>query len=164
MSVAGDIMRSYPDPGGVVRRLLDDGRREDRALAMLMGGAAASFLAQIPPAIRRADGVEAVPLDGRIAGALFATLFVLPLLAFAVAAASRLAARVLGGQGTGYGARLALFWALLAVAPLVLAQGLVGGIPALDPIAPAAGVLVFLAFLWIWMAGLKASEFPGTRA
>ena len=33
----------------------------------------------------------------------------------------------MGGQGSAYGARLAVFWALLSSAPLVLLNGLVAG-------------------------------------
>ncbi len=75
-------------------------------------------------------------------GALMATLFLLPPLAYALAAISHLVARALGGRGTGYGARMALFWSLLAVSPLMLLQGLVRGFLGEGPALTATGLVV----------------------
>jgi hypothetical protein len=43
---------------------------------------------------------------------LMALVFIAPLFFYLLAAISHGVARVLGGKGTGFGARLALFWAL----------------------------------------------------
>ncbi len=75
-------------------------------------------------------------------GALMATLFLLPPLAYLLAAISHLVARAFGGKGTGYGARVALFWSLLAVSPLMLLQGLVRGFIGEGPALMATGVVV----------------------
>jgi hypothetical protein len=78
---------------------------------------------------------------------------------YLLAAASHLGARALGGTGSGYGARLALFWALLAVAPLMLLQGLVAGFLGAGTQLIAVSALVFAAFVLIWFAGLRVAEF-----
>jgi hypothetical protein len=85
-------------------------------------------------------------------------LFVAPLGLYAIAAFSHLVARLLGGQGTWYGARMALFWALLAAAPLWLLWGLVAGLIGPGPALSATGVVALGAFLAIWIAGLFAVE------
>ena len=45
MSALTDIAATYRGPGGVLRRLLARGQREDRALAILMAGCALVFVA-----------------------------------------------------------------------------------------------------------------------
>ncbi len=161
MSVLADMLASLRNPRPVVRRLLAAGRREDRALAILMAAAALIFVSQWPRAARQAHLDPSMPLDGRLSGALLSSVFLLPLLAYGVAALSHLFARVLGGRGTGFGARIALFWALLVSAPLMLAQGLVAGLAGPGIWQTAAGTAVFAAFLWVWLAGLWAAETEG---
>jgi hypothetical protein len=159
VAVTTAILATYRDPGGMVRRMLAGPRREDRALAMLMAAAGMAFVAQWPVMRRAAILDPSIPLEGRMSGALMATLFVLPLSAYLLAGASHALSRLAGGRGTFYGARLALFWALLAVSPLMLLQGLVAGLIGPGPALLATGIVVFGAFLWIWIAGLRAAEF-----
>jgi hypothetical protein len=64
----------------------------------------------------------------------------------------------MGGQGTGYGARVALFWSLLAVSPLMLFQGLVRGFVGPGPGLTATGIVVALAFLALWINALIEAE------
>ena len=140
-----------------MRRLLAMGPREDRALAFLMGACLIFFVAQWPSIARRAH-LDGRDMDTDLAGALFATLFLLPLVFYAVAGLSRLLARGLGGRGTGYGARLALFWSLLAASPLVLLNGLVAGFIGSGPELTMVGGLWLAVFLWFWMRGLIIAE------
>ncbi|WP_343078887.1 YIP1 family protein [Ostreiculturibacter nitratireducens] len=159
MGVASDIVATYRAPRRVVRRLLASGQREDRALAVLMGACLLLFVAQWPVAARAAYLEPDVPLEARLASAFLASMFILPLFAYAVAGISHLAARAFGGAGTFWRARIALFWALLAAAPLQLLYGLVGGF-----IGPGAqlrfiGFVVFGIFILIWGAGLRVAEF-----
>jgi hypothetical protein len=158
MAVSDDILRSYRAPGAVVARILASGRREDRALAILIGAGLLIFIGQWPGAARAAHLDPAVPLQARLSGALMATLFILPLAAYLLAGLSHLAARAMGGRGSFYSARVALFWALLAVAPLMLLHGLVAGFIGPGPGLTLVGTIVFAAFLWIWIAGLVAAE------
>ena len=114
MAITQDIVATYRGPGAVMRRLLARGQREDRALAILMAGCLLVFVSQWPPLARQAhfDGQELNPLLG---GALLAWVMIAPLIFYGLAALSHLLARALGGQGSFFGARLALFWALALV-------------------------------------------------
>jgi len=156
MAISTDILASYLHPRAVIRRKLDQGVREDRALALLMAACAFNLVAQGPGLARAAALDPSRPLDARIGGSALATLFLLPLLAYGLAALSHLVARAFGGQGSGYGARLALFWALLAIAPGALAQGLARGFSESGQMA--IGGLMLALFLWLWLAALIEVE------
>jgi hypothetical protein len=91
-------------------------------------------------------------------GALLGTLFLLPPIAYAVAALSHLVARAFGGTGSFFSARLALFWALLAVSPLMLLQGLVRGFIGPGPALTLVGLAVLATFLVLWVTSLIESE------
>lgn len=157
MSIGGDMLRSWRAPGRVVAGLLAAGPREDRALAHLMIGCALVFVAQWPRLARAAAADPAVPLSARLGGALFATLFLLPLILYGVAAASHLLMRACGRPPGWAGARVALFWALLAASPLILADGLVQGLAGPGGPADLVGWGALAAFLWLWGAGLAAA-------
>lgn len=167
MSMTGRILASWRAPRPVVRGLLAAGVREDRAFAMLFVACLLMFVAQMPRLAREAHFDPSVPLDARIGGALMAMMFMVPLIAYLVAGISHVVAKLLGGQGSFYTARVALFWSLLTVAPLMLLQGLVAGFIGPGPQATVLGVLVALGFLWQWGNGLVAAEqaaAPGTEA
>ncbi|MBE0453899.1 YIP1 family protein [Roseovarius autotrophicus] len=153
MSVALDIAATYRGPRRVVRRLLEMGTREDRALALLMAGCAVVFIAQWPRLAREAH-LAGEALNPRLAGALLGWIVIAPLMFYLLAFLSQLVARVIGGRVTGFGARLALFWAFLATSPLLLLHGLVAGF-----IGPGVGLTIVGAiwcgvFLWFWISGL----------
>lgn len=158
MAVSSDIIASYRDPSGVVSRMLAGPVREDRALALLIGAGVLIFVAQWPVAARGAHLDPSVPLDARLSGALMASLFIVPLLAYGLAALSHLAARAVGGQGSFYRARIALFWALLATAPLMLGHGLIAGMVGPGVGLTLVGLVVFAVFLRIWLSGLFVAE------
>lgn len=158
MPVTLDILRAWRSPRRLIREKLDAGPREDRALATLMGASALIFVAQWPGLSRAAHFDPSVPLEARLSGALLATVFMLPLLAYVIGAASHLLARLLRGKGTWFGARLALFWALLAVSPLMLFNGLVAGFIGAGPTATLVGVLVMVGFLYLWINMLIEAE------
>jgi hypothetical protein len=158
MAVTTDILQTWRSPARVIRAKLDGGAREDRALATLFGACFLLFVAQWP-ALSRASFLDpSVPLDARIGGALMGAIFLLPLLAYAVAGVARLVARALGGKGTGLGARMALFWAMLAVSPVVLFHGLLRGFVGEGVQATVVGLLVLAAFLYLWLAMMIEAE------
>lgn len=146
----------------MMARLLSMGRREDRALAFLLVGCILLFTAQAPWQARQALHDPGVPLSARLYWSGLFFMFVLPVLAYAIAAASHIAARLIGGQGSWYGARLALFWAMLAISPLSLLAGLMQGL-APGPGADTLGVVVTAAFLWLWLGGLGRAETGGAE-
>lgn len=157
MPVTRDIVATYRGPRRVVRRLLDMGVREDRALVILIGACVVVFVGQWPRLAREAYLTEQA-LNPLLGASLLAWLFIAPLLLYALALVSHGIARLVRGRGTAYGARLALFWAFLAASPLILLHGLVAGF-----VGPGAGLqLVGLIwcgiFGWFWLSGLYEAE------
>ena len=164
MGVTADIRRSLAQgPRQVVREHLARGVSESRALAFLMIGCGLVFVAQWPRLMRiaRVEGDEFARL---VAYALLGWMIIWPLVFYAVAGVTHVVSRLMGGQGTGYGARLALFWSWLAAAPLGLLTGLLAGLTGSAALANGAGVLwmgVFVAF-W-WLAQKEAAAMPRTH-
>jgi nitrogen fixation/metabolism regulation signal transduction histidine kinase len=132
------------------------GAREDRALAFLMGFCVIAFVAQLPRLARDAH-LTGEDLSMMMAGALMGSVFILPLVLYLVAGLTYLVRRALGRPGTSFGARLALFWSLLASTPLLLLYGLVGGFVGPGPALQGVGLVWVLIFLWFWIASLRAS-------
>ncbi|WP_037315543.1 YIP1 family protein [Ruegeria halocynthiae] len=157
MPVTSDIVATYRGPGRVVRRLLDLGPREDRALVFVMAFCVVAFIAQMPNLARRAH-LEGLELNMLMGGALLGSVIILPLLFYFLAFASYGAARLFGGGGTAYGARLALFWALLASTPLILLNGLVAGLIGPGPTLTLVGVVWLVIFVWFWLSGLRQAQ------
>ncbi|WP_227285556.1 MULTISPECIES: YIP1 family protein [Paracoccaceae] len=161
MAVTTDIVQSWRRPRRVIRRLLDMGRREDRALVYLILACLLIFVAQWPRLQREAILMPERPLDALIGAALFGWLFIAPLLFYAIGMLSHLVARMLGGKGTGYSARLALFWSLLATSPAFLFYGMVAGFIGPGPAQTMVGVGLLLAFVVIWgMTLIEAEQAP----
>lgn len=158
MSVTGDIVATWRRPRQVMRKLLDMGQREDRALMFLIVACGLIFVAQWPALSRAAYLDPSVPLDARIGGALFAWFFVMPVTCYGIAALSRLVARALGGRGTWYAARLALFWSLLAATPAWLLYGLVAGFIGPGVGEQITGALLAVVFLSFWGISLREAE------
>ena len=158
MAVTTEILESWRAPARVIRRKLAAGEREDKALATLFGACFLLFVAQWP-ALSRASFLDpSVPLDARLGGALMGAIFLLPLLAYAMAAVARLVARAMGGRGSGFGARIALFWAMLAVSPLVLFHGMIRGFLGEGIQATVVGLLVLAGFLYLWISMMIEAE------
>ena len=158
MTITVDILRSWRHPRAVIREKLAAGEREDRALAVLMAASLFLFVAQWPSLSRAAFLDPTTPLEARLGGALLACLFILPLLAYGLALISHLIARSIGGSGTGFGARLALFWAMLAISPAMLLQGLTAGFVGPSPALYLVQGIVTIGFIWMWIAMLVEVE------
>lgn len=158
MAVTGDIAAMYRRPRAVVRRLLAMGEREDRALIWLIVACGLIFVAQWPRLSREAHLNPDVPLQALLGGALMGWLFLAPLILYAVAAASRIVAGLIGGQGTWYTARLALFWSLLAAVPLWLLTGMVAGFIGPGPALRLTGGVALGVFLLFWGLSLVETE------
>ncbi|MCE8519930.1 YIP1 family protein [Ruegeria sp. 1NDH52C] len=159
MPVTRDIAASYRGPARVMRHLLDMGQREDRALAFVMAFCVIAFVAQLPALARRAH-LEQADLNMLMGGALLGSVFLLPLLFYVIALLSHWVARMLGGQGSAYGARLALFWSLLASTPLVLLNGLVAGFIGPGPALSLVGLIWVAVFAWFWLTNLREAQRP----
>lgn len=160
MPVTTDITATYVRPARVMQRLLAMGQREDRALIFLMAACVIVFIAQMPRLSREAH-LTGQDLNMLLGGALLGWLFLAPLFFYALAGLSHVIAKILGGQGDWYGARLALFWAILASTPMILLHGLVAGFIGPGPQLQAVGFVWLVLFLWFWISGLRQSERPG---
>lgn len=157
MGVASDILRAYVSPRAVFRGRLRGGAREDHALVILMVACLLIFVGQWP-ALQR-EAVETGQEFQMLVGAtLFAWLFIMPLAAYAVGSLSHLIARPLGGAGTAYSARFALFWALLVASPLWLLVGLVAGFIGPSVQLQLVGAVALAAFLVHWGMNLWTAE------
>ena len=160
MAATQDIVATYRGPGRVVSRLLGQGVREDRALIILMLGCLIFFVAQTPRLAREAfeTGEE---LNGLLAASLMALVFIAPLIFYLIAGLVYLLARLLGLGLSGYGARLSLFWALLAASPVILLWGLTAGFVGPGIELSLVGAIWCGVFLWFWIAGLIAASRDG---
>lgn len=162
MAVTRNISATYRGPGRVVAGLLALGQREDRALAYLMAGCLVVFVAQMPKLAREAH-LTGEDLNMLMGATLLAWVFIAPLGFYCLAGISHLVAKIFRGQGTHYGARLALFWALLASSPLMLLNGLVAGFIGSGLELQVVGFLWFATFMWFWIGGLVAAERVGGK-
>jgi len=164
MPVTTDIVRTWRSPRIVIREMLDQGQREDRAVAYLIIGCFLIFVAQWPRLSRKAAGFDLAPgaetpeLTQLIAYEFMAWLMIWPLALYILAAISHLVAKVLGGQGHWYGARLALFWGMLASVPVLLLHGLTAGFIGPGPQTNLVGTVWVFGFLWIWIQGMREAE------
>jgi len=152
MSVTTDIVESWRRPQTVVRRHLQRGRSEAFAFSLLFVFLLVSFIAQIPGAARVTALDPAVPMSAQMLAKGLGLLATIPVF-YGLAALSQLAMRGVGG---GYGARIALFWSLVAVSPLVLLVGLVAGMIGTGNQLVLCGVLTFAAFVFQWVTALNA--------
>lgn len=157
MSVTNDIVASWRNPGKATLRHLSRGRSEAFAFALLVVFLILAFVARWPTAARVSALQPEVPVFPQLMAAGLATLATIPVW-YGLAALSRLAAGAMGGSGSWYGARIALFWSLVAVSPLVLLTGLVAGMIGPGTQLSLVGSITFVAFLIHWLLALKAVE------
>lgn len=164
MVVTNDMMRTWRKPREVMRKLLAQGQREDRALAYLMAACIVIFIAQWPRLSRLAAGFDLAPdavvpeLSQLIAYEFLGWLMVWPLMFYVIGGVSHVLAKLVGGQGTWYAARLALFWSLLATTPAALLYGLMAGFLGNASGTHLVGAIWLGAFAVIWLQTLREAE------
>ena len=154
MSVASDILRTYRTPRDVLRARIGASEREDRALATLMGACVLIFVAQWPRLSREAFEDPSIELNALMAGALFGWVLIAPLFFYTLALVVHWILKAARRNSTGYKSRTALFWALLAAAPLWLLSGLMAGFVGPSSGTSLAGIIALGSFLVFWGAGL----------
>lgn len=162
MTVTTDLIATWRRPRGILRQHLARGQSETFALSFLLIFLVLAFVGQWPVAAREAYLAGEPSALPRILARALAVLATIPFW-YALAALGRLAARAMGGQGTWYGARMALFWALAAVGPLMLLQGLVSGMIGSGPALTLVSLLVGAGFLWLWATLLHEAETGASR-
>lgn len=160
MAVTDNIVATYRAPGRAMREILSGERHEARALSYLLAALMIIHVAQWPAMSRAAVLQPDVPMSQRLFAAFLAVLAAIPVF-YGLAALSHLMLRAFGGGGSYFGARIALFWALLAVTPLMLLQGLVAAFAGPGTLLMLTGLAVFAVFLWFWGTGLRIAEFGG---
>ncbi len=172
MSATTDILQIWRRPAEIFRAKLNQGAREDRALAVLLGACGLMFVARWPQLAREAHfarlaaeqagtPLDQVPnLQALMGITLFALMFFAPVLIFLFGTLTGVVLRACKVQISDYRARLSLFWALLATTPAMLLQGMIAGM-----VGPGAGLLIIqflvaLAFLWLWTRLLREAAKP----
>ncbi len=155
MSISNDVLRAWVRPRAVMRGLLDRGEKESRALIILMAGCLLTWVAQWPRLSREATSGLDIPVEALIQEALVVWLFFVPLVAYVLAVVIYLVARLLRTNVTGYGARLALFWTLLASAPASLLFGLSSGFLGDSAGTSLVGGVLIAGFIWILGQSLR---------
>ncbi|SNT74359.1 hypothetical protein [Paracoccus seriniphilus] len=148
------IMASWWAPRRVVRGL--SAMPERVKLVVLMVAMLIFLIAQAPLRAREAQLDPSVPFEARMSGALLAVLFLMPLLAYALASLLSFVLRLTPWRLSAEDSRLALFWALLAVSPAMLLWGLVGGMIGPGPALTLVQIVAGLGFLGIWCGGISA--------
>jgi hypothetical protein len=162
MAAVEDILRSYRRPRVVVREHLARLRSEPRLFTFLFSALVMIFVAQWPRLARQHFEAPEVPMQGLMLGTAVALAATVPFF-YALAFLGTLGARIFRGRGDGYGGRLALFWALFAVSPLMLLHGLTLGMVGYGAQADAVSVVVFAVFMLFWIAGLRVTQFEAPR-
>lgn len=159
MSTVSAILRSYRAPREVIETHRASGADEATGLTWLFVACILFFVAELPELARKShlEGGD-VPVSSLALPTFYGVVLLAPLMFLLIAAASHLIAKLLGGQGGWLDARLALFWSLLAVAPLVLFQGLIAGFVGPGPALNLSAILVAIVFLFLWINCLYALE------
>ncbi|MEO5613912.1 MAG: YIP1 family protein [Cypionkella sp.] len=157
MSVTTDIVQAWRQPKVVIGRHLQRPKSEPFVFSLLVAFLLLAFVSLWPFLSRQTVQQPEVPMLQRLVASGLALLASIPFW-YLFAAVSRWIAKVMGGQGSYYTARLALFSALLAVTPGMLLQGLVAGMIGPGLQANLVAALVGLGFVWIWMSMLWEAE------
>ncbi len=158
------IAHAWADPRGAMAEEVAAGLSESRALVHLVLACGLFFLASLPAALREAPALDIDdPVTGAVAAHLFAWAAVAPMAAYGLAALVHLVARAFGGRGGYLGARAALFWSGLVVAPAAVILALVGvGVQlAFGRLLPWLGWLDYaglVLWLWVFSASLAVAE------
>jgi hypothetical protein len=153
MSISTDIGQSWFAHRKVVRRHLARGQSEPFIFTFLFVFLLLAFVARYPGAARVAMDDPATPLAPQLLGIAMGLVVTIPFF-YALAALSHVVGRALGGKSTWFGARLALFWSLVAASPLVLLQGLVAGLIGAGVQNTIVGGAALCAFLVFWALAL----------
>lgn len=148
------IVQSWWAPRRVVRGL--SAMPERVKLVVLMIAMLIFLMAQAPLRAREAQLDPSIPFDARMGGALLAVMFLMPLLAYGMASLVSLVLGLTPWKLSSADSRLALFWALLAVAPAMLLWGMVAGLIGPGPALGLVQLVAGLGFLGIWFGGISA--------
>ncbi|NOX39680.1 MAG: hypothetical protein GXP05_03950 [Alphaproteobacteria bacterium] len=161
MAIWHDIVDTYLFPARVARRNKGAIAGEPTLLAYLLLAALVSLFSRLPDLVSQDLGAEAVR---RLIAAQFATSMLFgPLFFYFIAIVSRFIAYLVGGKGTGAGARYALFWPLVALQPVVILIEIARE-SSLPPLVQAViSGLGAIFFLYVWLTFLIVMERPSAE-
>jgi hypothetical protein len=157
MAVVSDIVLSWRNPRALILQHLQRGPTESFAFSLLVAFLLLVFVAQWPAMSRAAFLQPEAPLTQRMLATGLALLASIPVW-YGLAALSRLVAQAFGGKGGYLASRMALFTALLSVAPLMLLQGAISGFAGPGSVTTVTGALVLCGFLYLWLNMIIAAE------
>jgi hypothetical protein len=140
-----------------MRRHIQRGVSEPFAFSLLVSFLVLAFVSLWPLLSRQSLQQPEVPMVQRLVAAGLALLASVPFW-YLGAAISRWLAKLMGGQGSHYRSRLALFASLLCVSPAILLQGLVAGMIGAGPQLTLVQTVVGAGFLWIWISMVWEAE------
>lgn len=157
MSVTTDIPRSWVRPRRVMAEHMARGIGDSTAFIFLMTGCLLLFVSRLP-AISREAFLTGTDFMVTMGGTLMGVVFILPLLMLGLAWLAHLVTRAFGSKGRAENARVATAWALLAVSPAMLLNGLTEGFIGPGPALTLVGIVALGGFIWIWLNALYVAE------
>ena len=160
MALLADIFRTHKSPGKVIGRLKQAEWGEERLLVVLMAACFLGLVAQLPELAakwRLAEDSGVVARD--IGAALLGALIFAPLFFYVLAGIVHLASRILGARGSGRDTRLAFFWTLLSIQPIVIAWKIIEVQIAPDLYSGFVPYLLLLWFLYLLIAAIRRISF-----
>ena len=150
-SLTTSILQAWKDIRASMRAQMALPKDESRLLFYLFLGCALGFVAGLPQALAQARLIEEEgAVTGVIMGRLFASIFVAPLALYGISALATLITRLMGGNGSFFTGRLALFWAILVSLPVLLLSGALGATPLSPNVIGWISFAAYAVFLWIW--------------
>lgn len=157
-SLASEILATYRYPRLSFERQLAKNVGDDRILFYGMLACFLAFVARMPSLFHDSMPAGTPPAYVVVSIHFAVSLLMAPLLMYSIAAVSHILARAFGGQGNWRSARLALFWTVLALSPLVLVAGIVE-VAAHPWFSGALLVLIAILFFSYWIQCLIRVEF-----
>lgn len=154
MATLDRIIGTYRSPAATWEAMFDEGTREDRALAHLIGGCVLAFLSFLPFLAREAH-LTGADLNMLLGGALFGWMFIAPLLAYVLSLIIYIPLKFIMNL-SGAQVRRILFWSFFAATPLLLIFGLIRGLLGEGSASSAVGVLWLMAVIWGLSTGIRA--------
>ncbi len=161
-SLTSEILTTYRYPRLSFERQLAKNVGDDRILFYGMLACFLAFVARIPSLYHDSMPSGSPPVYAVVSFHFAVSLLMAPLLLYSIAAVSHILARAFGGRGNWRSARLALFWTVLAMSPLVLFAGIVG-VAAHPWISGTLLILIAILFFSYWIQCLIRVEFSSGR-
>ena len=158
MSLLADIGQTYVAPAAVIRKLAAKRPPERILLGYLLAACLVALAVRLPRQLSNDTLVGDGKMAGFVAANLVAGLIFAPLFLYFLAQLSHWGARLMGGGKDSYAGRLALFWSLFALQPVVALIELYDAYaPTGLPVWPVSGGGA-IYFMVVWLVSLYTLE------